>query len=248
MANSDQPPMRDEIIHAGDDGQYLVWSRMEIARILQAIMDKKEAVTACFLGGEEFIASSILAVNPDGDAVVMEFGANKAANKQLLESDKITIVSFHDKVKVQFVAVKAEDILFEKRSAFKIKFPKALLKLQRRGNYRLLIPAINPLKCVINHQDYGRVVATILDISLSGIGVIGYPPEIDLKPGTLCENCGVVFPESDTVFCSLEICYTSEAILENGTKIRRSGCRFIALPADMQTLIQRYIVKLASTR
>jgi c-di-GMP-binding flagellar brake protein YcgR len=240
--------MEIEPASAADDSKYLIHSRTEIAHVLRAIMQKNELVTAYFNHGHDFILTSIVEVDPGLGAVIVDCGANDALNKKILDSEKIIFVTTQDRVKVQFVADKIESIQHNKRNAFRVKLPATLLKLQKREFYRLSTPVINPIKCIIPTTRHGRVNVSIADISIGGIGIVGYPPEVEFEPGQVYDGCRIDLPDIGTVTVSMEIKSAFEITLKNGSKTKRCGCEFINIPSSMQAMIQRYIIKLERER
>ena len=70
---------------------------------------------------------------------------------------------------------------FEGEPAFRAG-PDKLLKLQRR-NYRLSVPYDQTIKCTIPLPDQMPVQVEIMDISIGGIGIIGYTPDVPLAAG-----------------------------------------------------------------
>ena len=240
--------MEMELVSAADDNKYLIHSRTEIAHILRAIMQKNELVTAYFNYGHDFILTSIADVDPGLGTVIIDCGANEALNEKILESAKVIFVTTQDRVRVQFVADKIESIQHNKRNAFRIKLPASLLKLQKREFYRLSTPVINPIKCIIPTTRHGRVNANIADISIGGIGIVGYPPEIEFEPGQVYDGCRIDLPDIGAVTVSMKIKSAFEITLKNGSKTKRCGCEFINIPTSMQAMIQRYIIKLERER
>lgn len=244
MAN--QPPQKTEVI--ADNSNYMIHSRIEILYILRAIQHKNELVTAYFNQGNDFILTSIIAVDGDTGSVILDFGANELLNQRALASDKIILVTTQDRVKVQFVADGMEQVEYFGRPAFKADIPSELLKLQRREYYRLSTPMINPIKCAMTKPGGGKIEATIADISLGGIAIANYQSLITFEIGDKFAACHIVLPEVGTVTTGIEIRNEHEVTMQNGVKVQRAGCLFIDLPASQQTMIQRYIIKLDRER
>lgn len=240
--------MNTELPAGADNSKYLIRSKTEIVHVLRAIMQKTELVTAYFNQGKEFVLTSILEVDAEEDSVLLDYGANEAANRKIAESPKIIFVTTQDKVRVQFAANRMEKTSYSGRDAFRIRLPDLLLKLQRREYYRLSTPVAHPLKCIIPKPDGSRVEVNIVDISVGGIGVICYDPSISLESGQKYEGCRIALPEIGTVVTSIHICSVFEVTLKTGSVTMRSGCQFVDIPGSMQAMIQRYIIKLDRER
>jgi len=107
----------------------------------------------------------------------------------------------------------------------------------------VITPLINPLKVTIVKADGSRVEAAISDISLGGVGLMNLPSGVASEPGTMYTGCRILLPEIGTVTASIGIRNVFDVTLRSGAKSRRFGCEFLDIPASMQALIQRYIIK-----
>lgn len=242
------PPQNISASADDDYSKYSINWKKEIVYILRAVMEKGELVSAHFNRGESFILTSIVGIDPDEGFVVLDFGANEALNRKILDSDKIIFVTTHDKVKVQFTAKRIEKTRFEGRNAFRIELPEILIKLQRREYYRVTTPIANPLKCVVPLPGNQRVEVTITDISIGGIGIILPPAGMGIEPGMVFQGCHLALPDVGNILANLEIRNLFEVTLRSGLKTKRAGCQFTDMPASMQSMIQRYIIKVERER
>jgi len=240
--------MEIDLASAADGSKYLIHSRTEIAHVLRAIMQKNELVTAYFNQGHDFILTSIVEVDQGLGTVILDCGANEVLNEKILDSEKVIFVTTQDRVKVQFVAERIEAVRYNSRNAFRVKFPATLLKMQKREFYRLTTPVINPIKCLIPTAEHGRIEVNIADISIGGIGIVGYSPEIEFDAGKVYDGCRIDLPDVGAVVVSLAVRSTFDVTLKNGSKTKRSGCEFVNIPGSMQAMIQRYIIKLDRER
>jgi len=234
-------------IGADDASKYLVESGKEIAYILRAIMQKGERVTAHFNHGNDLILTTIIDVSLE-DGVVLDYGASEALNRKLLNASKIIFITSQDKVRVQFTASDVEKISYEGRPAFKIRLPDSLIKLQRREYFRLATPISKPLACTFPLESGDNASLTIVDISIGGVGVMNPPKGFQFEIGKTYQGCYFVLPDLGTIVTTLQIRNAFEITMKNGTRAMRAGCMFINLPGTMQSMIQRYIIKLERER
>lgn len=223
------------------------WKK-EIVFILRAVMEKTELVSAHFNRGEDFILTSIIEVDPDKEFVFLDLGANEEQNQKILGSEKIIFVTAHDKVKVQFVTGKVEKARLEGRDVLRTALPKSLINLQRREFYRVTTPIIHPLKCIILMGDKSKIEVMVADISIGGIGVVLPPAGVEVEAGAQFKECRVALPEIGNLLAAMEIRNVFEVTLKNGSKTKRAGCQFVNLSANMQSMIQRYIIKVERER
>ncbi|MDD5240671.1 MAG: flagellar brake protein [Sulfuricella sp.] len=231
-----------------DYSKYSINWKKEIVYLLRAIMEKGGLLSAHFDHGKNFILTSIVGINADREEVFLDFGATEALNLRILESDRIIFVTTHDKVRVQFVAERIEKIRFEGRDAFRIKLPESLVKLQRRGYFRVTTPIANPLKCTVSIENDRKIEMTIVDISIGGIGVALPQCDIAFTQGMVFPGCQLVLPGIGNIVGTLEIRSVFDVTLRSGQPSKRAGCQLVDLPANMQSMIQRYIIKVERER
>jgi c-di-GMP-binding flagellar brake protein YcgR len=245
MENPNKSPQNADA-GLGDYSKYLIHSKTEIIFVLRAVMQKTELVTAYFNHGKDFFLTSILEVEPDH--VILDYGSNDALNRKVLASGKVVFLTSQDRVRVQFTAPRVEKVTYGQRDAFKIALPDAVLKLQRREYYRISTPITTPLRCEVPLPQGGRVEVSIVDISVGGIGIIGYPPELEIQVGATYPGCRVDLPDIGTIVATVQVRNLLEVTLKSGQTTKRSGCQFLDLPPNMQVLLQRYIIRLERER
>lgn len=234
----------------GDDdySKYSVSWKKEVVYILRAIMEKGELLTAHFDQGKNFILTSIVGVDAEEGEVYLDLGANAAMNERIVDAEKIIFITTHDKVKVQFTATWIEKTQYEGRDSFVIDLPDSLIKLQRREFYRVTTPISKPLKCLAPTEDNQKMEMAVVDISIGGIGVVLPSLEIELDPGKTFAGCQLELPDIGVITATLELRTLFEITLRNGQKSKRAGLQFVDLPANMQSMIQRYIIKMERER
>lgn len=249
MMNQSQNLSDDLSVSAEDDyDKYSVRWKKEVVYILRAIMEKGGLVSAYFDRGQDFILTSIIDIDPDHGVLLLDLGVNEALNRKILDSDKIIFVSAHDRVKVQFSANRVEKARFEDREALRVALPESLIKFQRREYYRVPTPIVNSLKCLIPMGQGHNFEVTIADISIGGIGVVLPSMDIGFEPGTTFHGCLLALPNFGNLLATLEVRGVFEVILRNGLKAKRAGCQLVDLSANMQSMIQRYIIKVERER
>lgn len=233
---------------AADNSKYMIRSRMEIPYILKAIQAKNEIVTAYFNQGNDFILTAILEFSIDKDTVFLDVGVDDNLNRRILESDKIIFVTTQDHVRIQFTANKMERCAHQGKPAFRIAFPRELLKLQRREFYRLSTPVTQPVKCLVSNPDGGMLEINVADISLGGIAITHYHERLRLAIGDIFRECSLMIPGIAPLSTGIEVRNEQEIRLKTGAKTHRAGCMFVDFPPNQQSAIQRYINKLDRER
>jgi c-di-GMP-binding flagellar brake protein YcgR len=240
-AQLNQPLDADELDHE----RYQVHSRFEIASLLRAVADSHIGVTIYFNRGAEFIVTNVLEVNPEFEELILDLGADDTTNRRLLQSDRMTVVTFLDHIRLQFQAQRAEETIHAQLPALRIRLPEVLLRLQRRNFYRIRTPVAKPIAASFpDPADRGRRVSLrIFDLSCDGVALVAGEDQLALEPGTLLEDCRIDLPEVGMLSTALEV--RSVAKHEEGTRknLRRYGCRFVGLAPGLASAVQRYITK-----
>lgn len=227
--------------------RYLLHSRPEIVQVLRGVMKAKELVTAYFDHGARFFLTSVIAVQPGDDALYLDYGADREANRRALQATRLVFVTSQDRVKVQFATGPLAEVQYNGRPAFRTRLPDALLKLQRREYYRLVTPIRSPLTCVLPGAA-GTLDAMVTDISVGGVGLTGFPPASVLAVGECYAGCRIVLPDEGVILTVIEVRSLQDVALRSGALVKRAGCRFVDLPASQQAMIQRYIIRIDRER
>ncbi len=239
-----------EYFYNDEDIELRILSKREMLSILQAIADQGTPVALFFGSGQNFIPTVLLGANEHG--MWLNVGPYPPENKQLLLSNKITFVSEHQHVKIQFVADNIENDLFENNEAFYMKLPDYLVRIQRREFFRTAIPSVALVKCIIPIQPENRndpVTARavpLVDISGGGIGLLCGVQEDALLPTKVFSDCRITIPDVGIVTVTIEVRNGIRFIAPNRAAHERVGCRFIGLDNQTNILLQRYITRLQS--
>ncbi len=239
--------MKIELTSSEELNRYLVRNAMEVERILRDIMASKGIVTAYAENGRDFMLTSIVGIDTAGRSVYLDYGADERMNELLSASREVVLSMSHDQVRVQFSAPGLEKTHYNHAPAFRVPLPGQLLRLQRREYYRLVTSVVNPIKCLIGTEE-GDLECNVVDISIGGIGILAYQQDIPLHLGKIYHGCRITLPGIGQFAISLSVRSTFEVVLKNGRKSHRAGCQFINLPPNMETEIQRYIIRVDRER
>lgn len=240
--------LKIEHFYNDEDLGFHISSKREMLFILQSIADQGTNV-ALFYGAGLHILTTLQGANEHG--MWLDVGPFPPENKQLLLSEKITFVSIHQHVKIQFEADDLQNDLFENNEAFYLKLPDYLLRIQRREFFRTSIPSSSPVKCIIPIQPENpdspvimRVVP-LVDISGGGVGLLCGEHEDTLLPLKVFPNCQISIPEVGVLTVTIEVRHVIN-IGTNKVMYKRVSCRFVGLNNQMNILLQRYITRLQS--
>lgn len=230
---------------AAHGGEVVIRSRSEIIASLATILREHEPVTI-HLKGEDFVLSGVLAIDADADRVVFAYGLDKHRNAALLRVKRLACECAHRDSKLQFPLEHPEETLFQGEPAFAAALPSYVCRLQRRRERRFKVPKFAPLLATLDFGVLGTVEVEVVDVSLSGIGMIACPADVVLAPGECLTGCKIRVPGTSAVAVDLRVAHTKDcAPLDAGQPMRRIGCEFIAPRAELTVLIEHYIVQIA---
>lgn len=233
------------------DVRFTIYAAAEVAHVLKQTMQTRQLVTAYLDGSQDFSLTSVLAVLPDSNEVLLDRGPDQAANKRLLAAKKVMLVTSHDQVKVKFAASNVQEVQYQGYPAFRIAMPHWVVRVQRREYYRIATPISKPLICTIPLPQRGPGVQAetiVLDISCGGVALMDNHDALKFQIGEKYEQCRIGLPEAGTLIISLEVRNAFDTPLKNGLSFRRCGLRFLDLKPSSENLVQRYIMHLERQR
>lgn len=226
--------------------RYLLHSRVEILALLRVLIERRAPVTVRFDGGEDFIVSALLAVNPDFEELVFDAAAQDATNRRLLAAPRLVFGTVLDGVRIQFATQRAAATTFEALPALRVRLPDSVLRLQRRDHFRIAPPLARPLALDAPDASGARVKLRVLDISCGGAAVALAPPGVALQTGELLRGCAIELPEGMRIVFDAEVRSVEPGRAPGGAS--RCGLRFLNLPGTALAALQRYILRLDRER
>lgn len=240
------PPLRVELQQAEDHHRYLLRNATEILFVLRAMMRKRDHITAYFEASDEFLLTTLLAVEDDG--LVLDYGSDEAANARTLAAQSLTLVASHERVRIQFDVPGFGLARFGDGPAFRAAMPRELLRLQRREYFRLMAAGASALRCQIFKGTQEAFATQVLDISGGGLAIVAPPPDSVFAVGSQFDDCRLELPEAGVIKASLRVRNVFDVTLRNGTRVRRCGCQFVNLSGASLSLIERYIMRMERER
>ncbi|WP_410500128.1 PilZ domain-containing protein [Chitinibacter sp. S2-10] len=116
--------------------------------------------------------------------------------------------------------------------------------MQRRDTFRLPIPHAFASDCFIDTPRGIEAIIALADVSLGGVGLIGFSADIELQTGMTLKGCRIELRHVGAIHCTLNIGQQTEIILPNGIRTIRTGCQFSQLSVHSEQLLQRFIFML----
>ena len=253
MSRRKDVSLQPEHFSCDQDIEFRINSKREMQSILQDIADKGTRVALYYDESHNFILTTLIGTNEKG--MWLDIGPFPPENKKVTLSDKITFVSTHQHVKVQFVTHDIRMILLEGDETFYLDLPDFLLRIQRRDYFRLSIPASTPVNCIIPIRPYNpdkpnepeilREVP-VLDISGGGLSLLCDEHETELLPGKVFQDCLISLPDTGKLRVNIEIKNNIKFTTRNELVNVRVGCLFVRMDNQTSSLLQSYVTRLQS--
>ena len=219
-------------------------SRIEIGRILDDLARDGSTVSADVQNGQRLFLTRVLHVDPEREFFVIAYSENKTANMELREQAGVDLRATHHGSRIEFSAWRPADTVFNEQAAVRLEFPVMLARWQRRQYPRYELPAEASLRCVADSAGFAPFEARISDISLGGLGAMIYDADIRLPAGTVLRDCRIMVPGKEAVDTDLEVRYTTPTVLADGSRLNRSGVRFLQKTDELEALIKVFVIDL----
>lgn len=226
-----------------DDGlaRYLIRHPAEVQRILREVLAARALVSAYPADGRGRLLTTLVAV--EAQYLELDCGADAEMNARLTSGQPANLDTTHAGVRVQFSVPAMAQIEQAGQYVLRAPLPRELLRLQRRAYYRLATSLVNPVKCRID-TGQGVVDATVVDLSVGGVGILAYPPMPPLEVGRVYSHARLSLPGLEAFELSLTVRCLFEIVLRNGRRSHRAGCQFTALPPGLEAELQCIITRM----
>ena len=253
-ATHEELPAQDfEIDHQEEYAQNFLTNPREVSFYLNMLPKRGALVTAHIDDGKLFFLTTIVAADDGKAAIFLDPAQSEALNSATLSATRITLVANLDRVKIQIRLTSLREDSFDGRRALAASMPAFLLRLQRRGFFRLEPPISSPINCRIALNAPDGTVKTlepkVADISGGGISLT-LPTNLadDCQPETVFKDCRMELPGEGVLLVNLRVRKMVEISANTGLNNLRIGCEFVALPGTRLAMIERYITRIERER
>ncbi len=232
---------KTELFDGGDDERFMLTSPTAISNVLLDLSKRPDILTAYFNHGKEYILTAVLAVMPERNLLVLDYGADDKLNQRLLDYGRAVCVTKHDNISIKFGCNILQRAKFQERQALAATLPETLFRQQRREFFRVSLPLVNVVKCHVPQAEQDDLVLNVVDISCGGVGLLDPRRQFNPELGTLLQGCRIELPDTGTLQLDLVVRNSFLQAQNDGSQIRRIGCAFAGLGVDKNSIIQRYI-------
>lgn len=221
------------------DARYRINNRGQVIRVLRNLAKRPDIITAWFDEGRAYLLTAVLDILPERGLVVLDYGANDAVNRKVLDAEHLVCVTRHDNIDVRFSVTDIQRARFRGGFAFAGPIPAHVYRLQRREYFRVRTPVANPVRCTLRGPS-GDLRLPLADIGGGGLCLLDESGAFPYQPGERIERCTLALPDIGVVFVDIEVRHLRASEV-NGRTITRIGCRFLDLTMDKAALVQRYV-------
>lgn len=217
-----------------NSSSHLLRARSKIAPVLEALATRRQAVTAELPDNQGMFNTHLVRTDAMGDFIIVAASADEALNSALLAQGRVTLVAEPDDWHIEFVGVEPSAVVHDGVAAIRFSYPEILTVQQRRQSERFDTAPRLMLRCIADAGGFAPFDAQIRDISFGGISVLLYPPDVMIEPGTVLVGSRIEIPGAETVTVDLEVRYSQLVTLEDGSRARCSGFRFVNAPDEVR--------------
>lgn len=224
-------------------GRLLVRSGIEIDRILGSMVRDGDAVTAKLPSNMMFL-SRLVSLDEAEHQVTVAYSDHKPANTALLAAPAVTFTCNHRGAQFAFACKKPRLGAHSGRPAIQMSAPTMVLAAQpRQGMVRAQLPKEADVRCELRMglQSFrGRLV----DVGLDGKAFIESDPAVPVCDGTSLKDARVRDGDREPMLVDIEVDKVVQALLPDGKRATRIGCRIVADREKMEKIIRLFIVDL----
>jgi len=225
-------------------GQLLVRSGIEIGRLLDAMLEDGDAVTASLPGQGGLFLSKFIYVEPVRGFMMLSYSDHKPANSAVLAARAVTFRCNHRGAQFAFAAPAPRQAAHGGQPCIRCGLPNAIVGMQRRTNARILVPAEAPVGCDLR-MGLQSFAARVADVSLDGGGMLVTDSTIPLCAGTRLERARIHHPQCEPFTVDFEVRNVSRVTLANGQMATRVGCTVLGSRDVLENLVRLFVVDLA---
>jgi c-di-GMP-binding flagellar brake protein YcgR len=235
--------MSDICTRRSTTGPLLVRSGIEIERLLNSMVDDRDTVTAT-LPSKMMFLSRVVSVDADEQAVMLAYSDHKPANSAVLASPTVTFRCNHRGAQFAFACKKPRQGTHSGQPAIQIATPPMVIGAQpRHGVVRSKLPTEADVRCELRMglQSFG---AKLVDVGLDGKAYILGDPAIPVCEGTRLSRARVRPGERDSLVVDIDVDKVVQAVLPDGKRATRIGCRIVAEREQLEKMIRLFVVDL----
>lgn len=246
MPDADLSHLLDDEEHS----QFSLHDPGEIGKLLRGLMEARALVSTRLVPGGHACPTALLEVGNDG-SLVLDGNRDEAMNRRMAAATRLVCSAQLDLVPVRFRLSTPVRIVYEDYVAFRVPWPEAVLRMQRRESYRLPLSATATATVQLaGDDDAGEPrPLRVLDLSAGGLALAVPDGSVSrFQSGTRLPPCLLRLGDAEPVPVAIQVAYTARDGVRGGDAWWRAGCRFIDLPAAIEQQVMQYVFRIERRR
>ena len=225
-----------------DTPDFLVRSRHEMMRLLNAMLDADVALSISFMNSEDLTESTLIDVDEPGNRLRLECPTGwRGLLGHHASGDSIMLTGALDGAKIQFQCGTGEVIEVDDSRVLSLTIPEFMWRFQRRRDPRIKMPG---LKITLN-LGFTDADAEVADLGMGGIGALHCDSALQLQTGEVLSGCAIALPGVGQIAVDLTVRHLTPLRLPDGREVTRVGCQFTQLDDHARQLIAHCLETLA---
>ncbi|HEV3010817.1 MAG TPA: flagellar regulator YcgR PilZN domain-containing protein [Burkholderiales bacterium] len=223
-------------------GQLLVRSGIEIERILDSMIQDRAPVTAKL--PDLMFLSRLVSYDETQQQVQVAYCDHKPANSAVLGLRSVTFMCNHRGAQFAFACTKPLQGMHLGQPAIRLIAPKIVLAMQHHRNQAHgQLPGEADVQCelwmgVISFE------ARLVDMSLDGKAYLLADLGVPVCAGTRLQKARIRDIGREPLVVDIEVDKVNQAVLHNGKRATRIGCRILASREQLDKIIRLFIIDL----
>jgi c-di-GMP-binding flagellar brake protein YcgR len=223
-------------------GQLLVRSGIEIERVLEGIVRDQAPVTARLK--DVMFLSRLVHFDPSEQQVTVAYCDHKPANSAVLSLRSVTFMCNHRGAQLAFACTKPVQTMHLGKPAIRMTAPNILLAMQHhRNKAHGPLPGEADVQCELS-LGVISFEAKLVDMSLDGKAFLLGDPGIPVCAGTRLHKARIRDVGREPLLVDIDVDNVRQAVLHNGQRATRIGCRIVAEREKMEKIIRLFIIDL----
>ena len=223
-------------------GQLLVFSGIEIDRILKSMVDDRSAISTS-LPNQGMFLSRLLRVDPVKQRLLIAESDSRQSNAELLKLPSVNLRCHHRWGQFGFACLHPRAAELAGQRAIEMTSPPMVLALQHNKKVvRGAVPKTAPdLRCQL---PLGTIVleSRLVDMSIDGHAFLLGDAGLPLCAGTWIRRARITPAGDEPVNVDIELKYVMPTVLPDGERATRIGCRIVGAADAMEKLVNRFII------
>jgi c-di-GMP-binding flagellar brake protein YcgR len=223
-------------------GQLLVRSGIEIERVLRSMVDNGTPLSAKL--PDIIFLSKLVSFDAVERLVTVDYSDHKPANSAVLAAKSVTFMANHFGAQLAFACARPRHGMHMGQPAIRMSAPGLLLVAEpRHQRVRGQVPGEANVECDLRMGLIG-FKAKLVDMSTDGRAFLLGDPAIPVCGGTQLKRVQIRSNGGDPIEVDIHVDQVLQAVLPNGARATRIGCRILTDRERLEKLIRLFVIEL----